>query len=391
MSVDDELVREFVLESTERLDQFEIDLVSLEREPASPARIASLFRAIHTIKGTCSFLGFEKLESLTHAGENVLSLLRDGALPFGTEVASALLRLGDAVREILASVEARRNEGNADLSELKATLARLSASAAAAGAPPAWAAAPAADAPRPAGRGSRVRVEVEVVDELVKLVDELDAARAEIASPRLAGLAASLRECVNRLRLRPIGDAWSRVSRVVRDLALECGKNVRVETEGMETEVDCAVVEALRDTFVHLVRNAIDHGIETPAVRSAVGKSAEGRVGIRAFRIPGSVVVEVSDDGAGIDVARVRAKAIERGLVDRYRADDLTDREIVGLILLPGFSTAETVSRVSGRGVGLDVVKCDVEKLGGTLEVETHAGFGTTVLMTVPVTRSPSG
>src|SRR5208282_4489325 len=195
-----------------------------------------------------------------------------------------------------------------------------------------------------------------------------------------------LQEGVMKTRMQPIGNIWSKFPRTVRDLALDCGKQVRVEMEGEETELDKTLIEAIKDPLTHLVRNSVDHGIERPEVRQAAGKDPEGRLFLRAFHEGGQVNIEISDDGAGLDQARIRNKAVQKGLISAEQAGRLTDHEIVNLVFQPGFSTAEKVTNVSGRGVGMDVVKTHIEKIGGTVDLQSKAGQGVMVRMKIPLT-----
>ena len=189
-----------------------------------------------------------------------------------------------------------------------------------------------------------------------------------------------------RTRMQPIGTLWAKFPRLVRDLALACGKQVRLDIEGEDTELDKTLIEAIRDPLTHLVRNAVDHGIEPPGDRAGAGKPPEGVLRLRAFHEGGQVVVEVSDDGGGIDPARVRAKAVAAGLVTTEQAARMSDREALNLIFLPGFSTAERVTKVSGRGVGMDVVRTNIERIGGTVDVQSRLGAGTTFKIKIPLT-----
>ncbi len=206
------------------------------------------------------------------------------------------------------------------------------------------------------------------------------------ASQRLNLITTELQGGVMKTRMQPIGNIWSKLPRTVRDLALDCGKQVRVEMEGQETELDKTLIEAIKDPLTHIVRNSVDHGIETPAVRKAAGKDEEGRLLLRAFHEGGQVNIEISDDGAGLNQERIRAKALEKGLVNAEQAARMSDREIVNLILLPGFSTAEKLTKVSGRGVGMDVVKTHIERIGGTVDVQSKPGQGVLVRMKIPLT-----
>jgi two-component system chemotaxis sensor kinase CheA len=245
-----------------------------------------------------------------------------------------------------------------------------------------------------------IRVGITLLDRLMNLVGELVLARNQLLqfsnstqdagfqalSQRMNLIASELQEEVMRTRMQPIGNIWSKFPRTVRDLALNCGKEVRVEMEGKETELDRTIIEAIKDPLTHLVRNSVDHGIESAEDRKKAGKEPTGRLVLRAFHEGGQVNIEISDDGAGLDLERIRRKAIERGVVSADQAARMPDRDIFNLIFLPGFSTAEKVSNVSGRGVGLDVVKTNVEKIGGTVDVHSTAGKGTTVKVKIPLT-----
>jgi two-component system, chemotaxis family, sensor kinase CheA len=467
----DDIVREFLVESSENLDLLDRELINLEKDPGNRATLASIFRTIHTIKGTCGFLGFTKLESVAHVGENLLSKLRDGELALNPEMTTALLAMVDAIRQMLASVEAIGNEGERNDQELIRTLTRLlqgsaapptteaktepktetpappataeapsapvtpapvAASpvlpvepAAAVAAPPVADTAPKAEAkpeqhaehvadhgPAPAADSgaqsqsrtaaseSSIRVDVTLLDKLMNLVGELVLARNQILqfsnatedagllapSQRLNLITTELQEGVMKTRMQPIGNIWSKFPRTVRDVATMCGKQVRIEMEGKETELDKTIVEAIKDPLTHIVRNSVDHGIEKPERRVAVGKPAEGRLLLRAYHEGGQVIIEISDDGGGLDGDRIRRKAVEKGLITPEQAARMGEREGVNLIFLPGFSTAEKVTNVSGRGVGMDVVKTNIEKIGGTVDVQSKPGTGTTVRMKIPLT-----
>jgi two-component system chemotaxis sensor kinase CheA len=205
-------------------------------------------------------------------------------------------------------------------------------------------------------------------------------------SQRLNLITTELQEGVMKTRMQPIGNIWGQFPRTVRDVATVCGKQVRIEMEGRETELDKTIIEAIKDPLTHLVRNSVDHGVETPAARIAAGKDPEGRIFLRAFHEGGQVIIEISDDGAGLDCERVKRKAIDRGLITAEQAARMNDREATNLIFLPGFSTAEQVTNVSGRGVGMDVVKTNIEKIGGTVDLQFKLGQGSTVRMKIPLT-----
>jgi two-component system chemotaxis sensor kinase CheA len=245
-----------------------------------------------------------------------------------------------------------------------------------------------------------IRLDVGLLDQLMNLVGELVLARNQIlqfantteesalvaTSQRLNLITSELQEGVMKTRMQPIGNIWGKFPRTVRDLALACGKRVRVEMEGKEIELDKTLIEAIKDPLTHIVRNSVDHGIERPEVRQAAGKDPEGRLFLRAFHEGGQVNIEILDDGAGLDQERIRNKAIQRGLISAEQADRLSDREIVNLIFQPGFSTAEKVTNVSGRGVGMDVVRTHIEKIGGTVDVQSQPGQGVVVRMKIPLT-----
>jgi two-component system chemotaxis sensor kinase CheA len=374
---------------------------------------------MHNIKGNAGFLGFTRLEALAHAAEGLLTPLRDGRLPAGPETVAALLAAVDAARRMLARIETARDDGTDDHAALIATLQRLQTGGDA-NSPPSPAAAPAGPAPSPAANGSdaavddvlaadavlaavadnTVRVDVALLDKLMNLVGELVLVRNQIlrltadgedsvfggSTQHLNLITTELQEGVMRTRMQPIGNVWTRFPRMVRDLAAACGKRVRIEMEGEDTELDRTILEAVRDPLTHLVRNAVDHGIEPPSVRVSRGKPAEGRISLRAYHEGGKVNIEIADDGGGIDADRVRDKALAAGLITAEQAARMSARELTGLIFLPGFSTAERVTNVSGRGVGMDVVRSNIERIGGTVDVRSRPGGGTTVEMKIPLT-----
>jgi two-component system chemotaxis sensor kinase CheA len=429
MTGDDEVLREFLLESGENLNQLDSDFVALEQDPTNKDRLGGIFRCIHTIKGTSGFLGFSRLEALTHVGESLLSRVRDGELVLDSAMTSALLAMVDAVRRILASVEATGQEGTEDHTTIMLELARVGGSTVlrglsvppAAAMPPApfravsivppapqmpvilQAAAEPADVAAPRGTSvaeTTVRVDVVLLDKVMNLVGELVLARNQIiqfgttakdaafvkASQRLNLLTTELQEGVMKTRMQPIGNVWGKFPRVVRDLSNTCGKQIELEMDGAGTELDRTIIEAIKDPLTHAVRNAVDHGIETPAKRRAAGKPESGTLLLRAFHEGGQVNIEISDDGGGLDVARIRSRAIEREVVTAERAGRMSDREVMHLIFQPGFSTAEKVTNVSGRGVGMDVVKTNIEKIGGTVDISSRLGHGTTLKIKIPLT-----
>ncbi|HLY40881.1 MAG TPA: chemotaxis protein CheW [Terracidiphilus sp.] len=450
----DELTREFLIESQEGLDRMERCLTELENHPEDAALISEIFRAVHTIKGTTGFLGFTHLEKLSHAGENLLGLLRDGKLAASAPVITGLLQLLDVLRSILKTIESTEREGDdADQAPLIALLERLKVpaesesdgEAAAAKAPrvrksmkkagavstalpvrPSLAPAPGQivgveehagpstpistpSVPADQGAGvsapvhsqaseSTLRVDVALLNRMMNLVGELVLTRNQVLqatsadpnmtmlSRRLDMVTADLREAVMKARLQPVSNIFSKMPRLVRDLSQQLGRRVRLEMEGQDTELDKSLLEAIKDPLTHAVRNALDHGIEPPEVRASAGKDPEGSLKLRALQEGSHVVVEVSDDGAGIPADKVRATAIERGLISADRTAQLPERELLQLVFLPGFSTAATVTNISGRGVGMDVVRTNVERIGGKVEIDSVAGRGTTLRLRIPLT-----
>ena len=482
----DDIVKDFLIESRENLDRLDQELVQLESDPSSKDLLASIFRTIHTIKGSCGFLGFTRLEKVAHAGESLLSRLRDGKLTLSKEITNGLLATVDAVRQMLSSIEQTGQDGTLDYAALIEQLASLQVSTGIGNdkpvangvsvrvpaavsssnplAPPESNKSPCAasveerqadsskiggllvergqirpeDLARaleqqeigrkrigeilveqgaaqpehvlaaqqtlrsrnPEGAVETVRVGVTLLDRLMNLVGELVLARNQLlqfsnsnqdtglqtVSQRMNLIATELQEEVMKTRMQPIGNIWNKFPRTVRDLALSCGKQVRLEMEGQDTELDRTIIEAIKDPLTHLVRNAIDHGVEAPEVRNQAGKPATGLLKLRSFHEGGQVNIEIADDGAGLNSERIRQKAAERGLVSAQQASRMSDREVFSLIFLPGFSTAEQVTNVSGRGVGMDVVKTNVEKIGGTVDVQSTPGQGTTVRIKIPLT-----
>jgi two-component system, chemotaxis family, sensor kinase CheA len=501
--MDDEILAEFIVESTEALDQLDVELVELERDPTSTPTLSSIFRRIHTIKGTCGFLGLDKLESVTHIGENLLSRLRDGELTVTPEITSELLALTDAVREMIDAIASTGAEGPGDYSVLLERLRALAehgtldgAGGTATEVPPTVPAVEAPDAAQPrsepdppahgtadGGMGttpeaatddptstrevdpesvrvgellvaqgrvteedvaqalatqrdgdprhvgeilvsmgrlagdevvdalntqgaassvadSSIRVDVDLLDRLMNLVGELvlnrnqvlqftkdvDDAQLTATLQRLDLITTELQGSVMQTRMQPIENAWGKYPRIVRDLARQTGKDVELVTHGRETELDKTLLEAIKDPLTHIVRNAVDHGIEPPDLRESRGKPRVGTLVLRAFHESGQVNIEISDDGAGIDPERVKAKAVANGVITADHAARMTRREAIDLIFAAGLSTAESVSNISGRGVGMDVVRTNIEQIGGTVDVTSEPGAGTTIRVKIPLT-----
>src|SRR5665213_3369734 len=420
----DEIVKEFLIESAENLDKLDRDFVTLEKNPGDKELLSSIFRVVHTIKGTCGFLGFQKLESVTHAGENILGKLRDGKLVMNADRTSALLALVDAVRKMLAEIEKTEKDGDGDYDNLISALTHLLKDGAAGKSKPVWAEQPdpvlvsdeslltetssGKEISKTANRAvetsgvseTAIRVEVGLLDRLMNLVGELVLARNQIlqfsstqesaglgnAPQRLSWITSELQEGIMKTRMQPIGNVWSKFPRVVRDLAAACGKKVRLEMEGKETELDKTLIEAIKDPLTHIVRNSIDHGIESPEKRREAGKDEEGLLSLKAYHEGGQVNIEIVDDGGGISSDKIRDKAISKGLISPESAKQMSERELFNLIFLPGFSTAEKVTHVSGRGVGMDVVKTNIERINGVIDIQSKPGQGTTLKIKIPLT-----
>jgi len=462
-----EVIDEFLVESSENLDQLDNDLLVLEEDPSNAEVMGSIFRTIHTIKGTCGFLGFNKLEKVSHVGENLLSRLRDGALTLTEERTSALLKMVDAIRQMLTSIEKAGNDGEETFPELIERLtALLEDQPDAAQQKPEQEKTEAPIEPTPVNRplgeklvqdgsatpkqvakglqkqlegdtrplgeilvnevhgvgqekikstvrdqhiekahthsiaSSNIRVDVGLLDQLMNLVGELVLTRNQIlqysgnvdnpnlinASQHLSLITTELQERVMQTRMQPIGSVWSKFPRVVRDLAHRCGKEIQIVMEGKETELDKTLIEAIKDPLIHLVRNSVDHGIEMPDVRTAKGKPAEGTLLLRAFHESGLVNIEIIDDGGGIDPELLKTKAVEKELITAEQAGKMSDKEAWNLIFKAGLSTAKKVTNISGRGVGMDVVKTNIEKIGGVIEIHSKPGEGTTIRIKIPLT-----
>ncbi|SDT75807.1 chemotaxis protein CheA [Actinoplanes derwentensis] len=480
-----EIVGEFLLESHENLDQIDRDLVSLEQEPDSRDLISRIFRAIHTIKGTSGFLAFSRLEKLAHAGESLLSRLRDGVQPVTPETITVLLLCIDGVRSILSSIEENGSEAEVDIETMIVKI-QAQMNAPSDGAPTAApvAAAPAAEgegevpvsveqeggaairpapepvedqrqpigqmlveagavhttdvtsalqqqiegderklgtilleegktqpaavnealqsqqAPKRSIADSAIRVDVDLLDTLLNMVGELVLARNQLvrgvmevgdsglvrSAQRLGMITSELQAGIMKTRMQPIEHIWSKLPRVVRDLSNSLGKQVQLVMQGKDTELDRSLLEAVKDPLTHLVRNAVDHGIEDPERRTAAGKGTEGTLTLRAYHEGGHVAVEVADDGAGLDVDRIAQKAVEKGLLRADQVPNMDRRDIMAMVFQPGFSTAAKVTNVSGRGVGMDVVKTNIENIGGAVSVDSTPGEGTVWRLTIPLT-----
>jgi two-component system chemotaxis sensor kinase CheA len=403
------LLQTFLAEAEETFVHMERSLVLLEARPGDDQLLHALFRDAHTVKGAAGLVGFDAVRDLAHDLEDVLERLRNRSLSVGDGLVTLLLLSVDVLRGAVAHAAA----GSTEPSEAVLAFRRRLADAAAGpdsggkGAPPPPPGAggePQGDrdapTPQPAGGARSLRVDVTKLDRMLDLSGEIAIARGRLGEMLERGVAThadileahretdrlylDLQELIMKARMVPIGPSFHQHLRTVRDVATAHGKQVRLVVEGEEVEVDTAVVEYVRDPLTHMVRNAVDHGIEAPAVRTAAGKEPIGKVLLRAFHEAGSMVIQVIDDGAGLDRARIAEKAVAMGLA--ADAARLSEEDLAGLVFEPGFSTAEKVTELSGRGVGMDVVRRNVEALRGSVAIESTPGRGTAVTIRVPLT-----
>lgn len=419
-----EELREFLIESTDNLDRTEHDLVGLEIGADNREVLAATFRTLHSIKGACGFFDLDHLSRLAHEGESLLALLRDSPEIVSDPEVQLLLDLIDGLRRHLAQVELTGSDdeevGDELCEALQLARNRLEnrdpqhsgeeppekklAPNIIVFAPTVESTPPAEVAVVPVSHANlldqAIRVDVELLDHLVNLVGELVLVRnrtlqidsslqdtdLSAAVQRLNLITTELQEQVMKTRMQPMESIFAKLPRLVRDLARSLHKQVRLVTTGGDTELDRGILEAIRDPLVHLLRNSIDHGIESPEIRALAGKDASGYVGIAARHEGGSVIITISDDGAGIDPAAVGERALRLGLVSQEALAAMSDRERSELIFLPGFSTSQEVTSVSGRGVGMDVVRTNIEQVSGTIEVNSVPGQGTTVVLRIPLT-----
>lgn len=409
----DELLNDFLVETAEHIDAAGAQLVLFERNPSDKSIISSIFRLLHTIKGTCGFLGLTRLELLTHAAEALISRLREG-VPATSEMVSLILEAVDRVKYILNELEAHAREpggDDADLIEsLEAQIARsytdgreaeiVSQLERAVRTPePAMMHAAGAGETSPR-RTETIRVAVGVLERVMLLVSELVLTRNQLLDlsrrqedettkaplQRLSTLTTDLQDTVMRARMQPMGRLFASLPRLVRDLSLELGKKLNLVTDGGDTELDRQLIEFIRDPLTHLLRNCADHGIEPAAERIAAGKPEAGTIQVMASHEAGYITIEVSDDGRGLDLARIRTKALMQGLATPAELAAMADDELCRFIFVPSFSTADTVTSISGRGIGMDVVRDNIEEIGGSISLTTTAGKGTRFSMKIPLT-----
>src|SRR5690242_9710176 len=493
----DDLLREFLTETSESLDTVDNQLVRFEQAPSDAKILDNIFRLVHTIKGTCGFLGLPRLEAIAHAGETLMGKFRDG-MPVTSEAVTLTLASIDRIKEILAGLEATEAEPEGEdrdlIDQLEAMVERgMAAMAAGESAAPAEAAAPApvvaapptqpaaaaepkkmtpgntqgtlieqtlerplrpgevsldelerafretaievapvqASAPaapaaakpdvkeaktKPAKPGKvaaevemqesdkvanqSIRVNVDTLEHLMTMVSELVLTRNQLLEisrrnedtefkvplQRLSNVTAELQEGVMKTRMQPIGNAWQKLPRIVRDLSGELGKQIDLEMHGADTELDRQVLDLIKDPLTHMVRNSADHGLETPAERVAAGKGEQGTIRLSAYHEGGHIIICIADNGRGLNTERIKAKALQNGLVSEAELEKMTEAQIHKFIFAPGFSTAAAITSVSGRGVGMDVVRTNIDQIGGTIDIKSVAGEGSSVTIKIPLT-----
>ena len=467
----DDLLREFLTETSESLDTVDNQLVRFEQEPNNAKILDNIFRLVHTIKGTCGFLGLPRLEALAHAGETLMGKFRDG-MPVTAEAVTLILSSIDRIKEILAGLEASEAEPEGNdrdlIDQLEAMVERgvaaMTASPVAA-APEPLAPAPAAASPTTRGtlvqqtleralrpgevsldelerafretpidaapqeataagkeakafrkpsagaaetdatEGDRIanqsiRVNVDTLEHLMTMVSELVLTRNQLLEisrrnedtefkvplQRLSNVTAELQEGVMKTRMQPIGNAWQKLPRIVRDLSGELGKQIELEMHGADTELDRQVLDLIKDPLTHMVRNSADHGLETPAERAAAGKPEQGTIRLSAYHEGGHIIICIADNGRGLNTERIKAKALANGLLSEAELEKMSEALIHKFIFAPGFSTAAQVTSVSGRGVGMDVVRTNIDQIGGTIDIKSVSGEGCAVTIKIPLT-----
>ncbi len=431
----DHILQDFLLEAQENLERLDQEFVGLEQNPEDKELLADIFRTIHGIKGSAGFLNLSTLEQIAHAAEDVLGRLREKTIKSSEVIINTLLEAVDSIQAILRNLGQTGEEGEHELHDLLLSLQRISGGKALQ--PDAQAGqaeeenhtmTPSQelrepDMPQKAGAGnaepspihasiespetnfagvedSRIHVDVNMLDHLMNLTGELVLSRNQVlrmaidsgetgwinVAQRLNGIVSELQESMMKTRMQELRKVFGLFPRLVRDMSKQHGKDVALDMEGHQTELDRSLIEALKTPLMHLVRNAIDHGIETPDVRRRQGKSSSGSIFIRAYHDSGQVNIDISDDGAGIDLDLVRQKALQQGIFRKEQLEQNSAEKLLDLIFQPGFSTAKAVTELSGRGVGMDAVKRHLNRIGGTIEIETERGQGTTFKLHVPMT-----
>ncbi|MEI9989115.1 MAG: chemotaxis protein CheW [Rhizomicrobium sp.] len=416
----DETIAEFLTETADSLTVVDAELIKLERDPENKEVLGHIFRLVHTVKGTCGFIGLRRLEKVAHASENLLGLFRDGSLKVTPACVTLILESLDRIKEILAQLESAGAEPEGDDGPLIARLEQAAAGSDQASpadsteallgieaifsgsdaVPPATQPDQAAPIAEPSIASQSLRVSVDVIEKLMTMVSELvltrnqllemvrhqDDSEFKVPLQRLSNVTAELQDGVMKTRMQPIGNAWQKLPRIVRDLSAELNKKIDLQMHGSETELDRQVLELIKDPLTHMVRNSADHGIETPAERKAAGKPEKGTINLRAYHEGGHIIIEVGDDGKGLSTERIKAKALENGIASEPELSRMNEARIHRLIFHAGLSTASQVTKVSGRGVGMDVVRSNIELIGGSVDLKSREGEGTVFTIKIPLT-----
>src|SRR5215203_5196798 len=390
----DDLIADFVAECREMLEALGGEIVAWEAQPDDRARLDSIFRFVHTVKGNCGFFEFPQLEALSHAAEDALADVRAGRRQADGALVSAVLAIIDRIGEMVAAIEAGEEFPAGDDSALIDALAPGAENHAAP-------IATVGEGQKSAAAPRTIRLSVELLDRVMSTVSDMVLARNELArrlreSPtdvpvdgafeRLSAIIAEMRNAITRTRMQRIENLFVAIPRMVRDLSGELGKQVLVDIEGGDVELDREMIEMIRDPLTHIIRNAVDHGIETPAERLKAAKREIGILCVSARQSGNQILIDIQDDGRGIDGKKLVEKAISNGVVDKAAAAVLSPREQLALIFEAGLSTAKQVTAISGRGVGMDVVRSNVERIGGIVEVDSTLGEGTRMTLRVPLT-----
>ena len=392
----DDLIADFVAECRDMLEALGGEIVAWEAQPDDRARLDNIFRFVHTVKGNCGFFDFPRLEALSHAAEDALADVRAGRRQADAALVSAVLAIIDRIGEMIAAIDAGEDMPAGDDSALIDALAPgAEGHATPVAATVADAAGKATSAPR------TIRLSVELLDRVMSTVSDMVLARNELARrlresetevivdgafERLSAIIAEMRDAITRTRMQRIENLFVALPRMVRDLSAELGKQVLVDIEGGDVELDREMIEMIRDPLTHIIRNAVDHGIETPAERLKAGKREIGVLCVSARQSGNQILIDIQDDGRGIDGQKLVEKAIANGVIDKAAAAQLSLREQLALIFEAGLSTAKAVTAISGRGVGMDVVRSNVERIGGIVEVDSKLGEGTRMTLRVPLT-----
>lgn len=392
----DDLLAEFLAETRETLDALSGEIIAWEADPGDRARLDAIFRFVHTVKGSCGFLELPRFERLSHAAEDVLAELRSGARTADAQLVSAVLAIIDRIGELTEALESGAELPDGDDGLLIAALSAEPNVCPITGTGTQVTQASANKAP-----ARSIRVPLDLLDRMMSGVSDMVLARNELARrlretgveqdvggafERLSNCLADMRDSITRTRMQRIEKLFSAIPRMVRDTSAELGKTVDLDIEGSDVELDREMIELIRDPLTHMVRNSIDHGIESAELRRKRGKPEAGRLSISARQSGNQIVIEIADDGNGIDEARVVAKAIAAGVITQELANALPTSARAALVFSPGLSTAEQVTAISGRGVGMDVVKSNIERIGGSIELDNRPGAGLRTIIRVPLT-----